>query len=142
MSYPWLLFPLFLSFQTNITILQQMYVEKCPSSICRWDLNPRHSEHESRPIITRSGLPPNLISKYFVDPSDKLCRKNDLPLNRPPTVVEQDCFGLRMPHAQILLVTISWQVLFNLFSTFLQILDGRSRRRACRPLVANFIVAL
>ena len=40
-------------FQTNInTILQQINVKTCPSSIWCWDSNPRPSEHESHPITT------------------------------------------------------------------------------------------
>ena len=46
-------------FQTNInTILQQINVKKCPSSIRHWDSNPRPSDRESPPITTRPGLPP------------------------------------------------------------------------------------
>ena len=46
-------------FQTNInTILQQINVKKCPSSIRHRDSNPRPSERESPPITTRPGLPP------------------------------------------------------------------------------------
>ena len=45
-------------FQTNInTILQQINVKKCPSSMRHWDSNPRPSERESPPITTRPGLP-------------------------------------------------------------------------------------
>ena len=47
----------FRSFETNIiTILQQIYVKKCPSNIWCWDSNPRPLEHESPPITTRPGL--------------------------------------------------------------------------------------
>ena len=46
-------FSFILSFQTNITILHQINVKKCPSSIRCWDLNPRSSQHESPPITTR-----------------------------------------------------------------------------------------
>ena len=43
----------FRPFQANIkTILQQIYVKICPSSIWHWDLNQRPSEHESPPITT------------------------------------------------------------------------------------------
>ena len=46
-------------FQTNInTILQQINVKKCPSSIRHRDSNPRPLERESPPITTRPGLPP------------------------------------------------------------------------------------
>ena len=44
--------------QTNInTILQQINVKKCPSSIRHRDSNPRPSGRESPPITTRPGLP-------------------------------------------------------------------------------------
>ena len=44
-------------FQTNInTILQQINVKKCPSSIRHRDSNPRPSECKSPPITTRPGL--------------------------------------------------------------------------------------
>ena len=39
MGQPRPLFRLFLSFQTNITILTTNKCEKCPTSIQRWDLN-------------------------------------------------------------------------------------------------------
>ena len=43
-------------FQTNInTILHQINVKKCPSSIQCWDSNPRPSEHVSAPITTGPG---------------------------------------------------------------------------------------
>ena len=58
MGRPRPLFNLFSSFQTNITILQQINVKKCPSSIQCWDSNPRPLEHESPPITTRPGLLP------------------------------------------------------------------------------------
>ena len=49
-------------FQTNInTILQQINLKKCPSSIRHRDLNPRPSECESPPITTRPGLPPTVV---------------------------------------------------------------------------------
>ena len=52
-------------FQTNInTILQQINVKKCSSSIWHWDLNPRSSERESPPITARPGLPP--IPLYYL----------------------------------------------------------------------------
>ena len=53
-------------FQTNInTILQQINVEKCPSSIRHWDSNPRPSESKSPPITTRPGLLPWHQHSYF-----------------------------------------------------------------------------
>ena len=56
MGHPRPLFRLFRSFQTNInTILQQINVKKCPSSIRRWDSNPQPSDRESPSIITRAG---------------------------------------------------------------------------------------
>ena len=49
-------------FQTSInTILQQINVKKCPSSIWHRDSNPRPSERESSPITTRPGLPPIIL---------------------------------------------------------------------------------
>ena len=50
------LYDYFQSFQTIITILQQKYVKKCPSSIWCWDLNPQPSGHESATITPRPGL--------------------------------------------------------------------------------------
>ena len=55
----------FRSFQTNIiTILQQIYVEKCTSSIRCQDSNPRPLELESPPIITRPWLPPEHFKAF------------------------------------------------------------------------------
>ena len=45
-------FHLFLSFQTHITIFQQINLKKCPSSIQCQDSNSRPLEHESPPITT------------------------------------------------------------------------------------------
>ena len=59
MGHRWPPFHLFSSFRTNITIFTTNKCEKCPSHIQRQDLNPRPSEHESLPITTRQGLPPN-----------------------------------------------------------------------------------
>ena len=54
-----LFYGLFWSFQTNsITFFTTNRCEKCPSSIQCWDSNPQPSEHESAPITTRPGLPP------------------------------------------------------------------------------------
>ena len=60
---PGLFFIYFRSFQTKITILQQIYVKKCPSSIRCRDSNPRPMERESIPITTRPGLPPHEVMK-------------------------------------------------------------------------------
>ena len=51
--------------------LQQINVKKmsCPSSIWRWDLNPRPLEYESSHITTRPGLPPTFISLFVSVPS-------------------------------------------------------------------------
>ena len=46
-------------FKQTLQFLQQINVKKCPSSIRRRDSNPRPFEHESSPITTRPGLPPN-----------------------------------------------------------------------------------
>ena len=68
MGQPHPLLHLFLSFQTHITILQQINVKECPSSMQCWDSNSRPSEPESPPTTTRPGLLPyqsvlgNLIS--------------------------------------------------------------------------------
>ena len=48
-------------FQTNITILQQINVKKCPPSIRCWDSNPRPPEHESPPITTRTRAPQTIV---------------------------------------------------------------------------------
>ena len=62
MGHPRPLFRLFLSFQTNITILTTNIREKMlrPSSLRCRDSNPRPLEHESPPKSTRPGLPPNM----------------------------------------------------------------------------------
>ena len=53
-------------FQTNInTILQQINVKKCPSSIRCRDSNPRPLECESPPITTRPGLPPIFLFMFL-----------------------------------------------------------------------------
>ena len=49
-------------FKQTIQFLQQINVKKCPSSIRRWDSNPRPLERESTPITTRPGLPPTARS--------------------------------------------------------------------------------
>ena len=56
MGHPRPLFPLFSSFQTNITIFTTNKCEKYPSRIRRWDLNPQPLEQESHPMTTRSFL--------------------------------------------------------------------------------------
>ena len=62
MGQPWPLFlSLFSSFQTYITIFTTNKWGKCPSSKWRWDLNPQTLEHESPPITTWPGLPPETI---------------------------------------------------------------------------------
>ena len=48
--------------QQSLRILQQINVQKCPSSIRCQDLNSHPLEHMSPPITTRPGLPP---SPYF-----------------------------------------------------------------------------
>ena len=54
----------FSSFETKNTIFTTNQCEKlsCPSSIQCQDLNPRPLKHESSPIITRRGLPPELLN--------------------------------------------------------------------------------
>ena len=42
----------------TLKILQQINVQKCPSSIRHWNSNRRPSEHESPPMTTRPGLTP------------------------------------------------------------------------------------
>ena len=64
MGYPRLLFRLFSSFQTRITILTTNKCEKCPSSIWRLHSNPQPSEDESPPITTRPQLPPIRPNNY------------------------------------------------------------------------------
>ena len=50
---------IFCLFPSNIrTILQQINVKKCPSSIWHRDSKPRPLNRESPPITTRPGLPP------------------------------------------------------------------------------------
>ena len=57
------LFSLSSFFQTNI---QQINVEKSPSRIQCWDSNSRPLEHESPPICTRPGLPPEKNNFFFL----------------------------------------------------------------------------
>ena len=52
------LFQLFLSFQTHITIFTTSKCEKYPSIIWCQDSNSRPLKHESPPITTSPGLPP------------------------------------------------------------------------------------
>ena len=59
MGLPRPLFHLFSSFHRNITIFTANICEKCPSCIRWWYSNSGPSEHESPPITTRPGLPPN-----------------------------------------------------------------------------------
>ena len=60
-------FRLFLVFSHKQYKFYSKSIWKCPSSIWRWDLNPRPSEHESPPITNRPGLPPSQDSRlHFV----------------------------------------------------------------------------
>ena len=59
MCQPRPLFHLFLSFQTTLQFLQQIYVNKCPPSKWCRDSNSRPLECESPPTTTRPGLPPS-----------------------------------------------------------------------------------
>ena len=53
--------PVLFSIQTNtITIFTANLCEKCPSKVRCRDSNPWTSEHESPPITTITGLPPNM----------------------------------------------------------------------------------
>ena len=56
-------------FKQTIQFLQQINVKKCPSSIRRWDSNPRPLERESTPITTRPGLPPiyETLPRYLTE---------------------------------------------------------------------------
>ena len=59
MGHPRPLFRLFLSFQTNNTIIRTNKCEKVmTTSLRRRDSNTWPSEHESPPITTKPGLPP------------------------------------------------------------------------------------
>ena len=71
MGHPCPLFHLFSSFQTNIPILTTKYVKKCyvhQVYVYRHS-NPQPLEHESPPITTRPGLPPNtfIVSIVTID---------------------------------------------------------------------------
>ena len=86
MGHPRHLFHLFSSFQTNITILTINISEKMSSSIRHWDLNQQPLEHESPPITSRPGLPPNreltafnLISSSFIEKWPPIISLNTLP---------------------------------------------------------------
>ena len=56
LANPGLFFVNFRSFQTNNTILQQINVKKCPSSIQLRDSNPQPFEHKLSPVTSRPGL--------------------------------------------------------------------------------------
>ena len=51
-------------FKQTLQFLQQIYVNKCPSSIQCWDANPQPLERESLPITTGPGLPPKWWHSY------------------------------------------------------------------------------
>ena len=51
----------FCFFQTNNTIFLTNKCEKCPSGFRCWDTNPQPLVHESSPVTTRLGFPPNVI---------------------------------------------------------------------------------
>ena len=72
-----LFFAYFRLFKQTLQFLQQINVKQCPSNIQCWDSNSHTLEHESRPITTRPGLPPNLTLlfslKYVGTPSTLLC---------------------------------------------------------------------
>ena len=70
MDRPRSLFNLFSSFQTHITILQQINVKNYPSSIWCRDSNSQPSEHESPPITTRPGLSPYSFDFCWVGGGD------------------------------------------------------------------------
>ena len=76
MGQPQPLFVYFRSFQTNNTIYTTNHCEKmskCPSSIWRWDSNPRPLKHELSPITTRPGLLPYLnIFQTLKNPGRRL----------------------------------------------------------------------
>ena len=59
--------------------------EKCPSSIWCRDSNPRPLEHESLPITTRSGLPPQysgLLYSFASDQSNQIFRTMTYRMNQ------------------------------------------------------------
>ena len=81
------LFRLFLVFlKQTIQFLQQINVQKCPSSIQRRYLNPRPLEHESSPITTRPGLHPSF---HYVKLA-KVAAKSFM------TLVPRECFWIRL----------------------------------------------
>ena len=57
-------FDYFCLFKQTLQFLQQIYVNKYPSSIQCGDLNPRPLEHESPPITNRPGLPPKSVELF------------------------------------------------------------------------------
>ena len=69
---PGLFFIYFRLFNQTIQILHQINVNKCPSSIWRWDSNSQPSVYKSPPSTTRPGLPP---CNYYLT-SDLLCVKS------------------------------------------------------------------
>ena len=75
MGQPRPLFCLFLSFQTNNTILTTNKCKKCPSSIQRQDSNSQPSDYKSPPLTTRPGLPPLL--KLFLPHFEIQCEDGD-----------------------------------------------------------------
>ena len=64
-AIPGLFFICFRLFKQTLQFVQQINVNKCPSSIrCwdSWDSNPRPLEHESPPITTRPGQSIKVLS--------------------------------------------------------------------------------
>ena len=55
---------IFCLFEQIIQILQQINMNKCPSSIQCWDSNSQPLKHKSSPITTRPGLPPQEKGVY------------------------------------------------------------------------------
>ena len=74
---PGLFFVFLCLFKKTLQFFKQT-CEKCPSSIRRWDSNPRLSGHESPHITTRPWLPPNAFAKLaeWLLPTPETCISN------------------------------------------------------------------
>ena len=62
-------------FKQALQFLQQIFVKKCPSSILCQNSNKRLLEHESLPITTRPGLPPDRLNIFTLPINLQIARE-------------------------------------------------------------------
>ena len=120
MGQPRPLFRLFSVFSTNNTIFTTNQCEKmsCPSSIRRRDSNPRPLDHESPPITTRSGLPPNMAIYLTLC---NLFKPLATFLPKLPTFLGNFCKGVKIP-----LINFSSEIIFWATFRHLAIFSGHT----------------